>query len=165
MLITARARELEPDLSPDDRGVIGHARSHDLVTWTAAAPLTAPGAGFAHLEVPQLVEIEGREVLVFSCDSSHLVGARSGERGGIWAVPVQSGTLFEPGLLDLGEARLLTGDELYAGRIVHTHEGPALLGFENVGVDGDFVGRLSDPVPLRWDSDDRLVASREELTR
>ncbi|MFD1713814.1 glycoside hydrolase family 68 protein [Amnibacterium flavum] len=165
MLITARARSLDPDLDPEDRGVIAHARSQDLLSWTIAPPLSAPGAGFAHLEVPQLAEVDGMEVLVFSCDSTHLAGARSGERGGIWALPVPTNGLFGATPLDLGAAHLMTGDELYAGRIVHTSDGAALLGFENVGEDGDFVGRLSDPLPLRWDHDGRLVASRQEYIR
>jgi beta-fructofuranosidase len=45
MLLTARAKE-----SPvDDRGVIGHARSADLVRWEAQPPLTPPGCGFGQL--------------------------------------------------------------------------------------------------------------------
>jgi beta-fructofuranosidase len=162
MLVTARAREIPAGVDPDDRGVIGHARSRDLDTWMVAEPITSPGSGFAHLEVPQLVVVGEREVLVFSCDSTHLVGARAGDSGGIWAVPVGDGGLFGSELLDLSSAQLLTGDELYAGRIVHTSTGPALLGFENIGTGGDFVGRLSDPMPIHWDSDGRLVASRQE---
>jgi len=41
MLLTARAREGPAD----QRGVIGHARSHDLVRWQAQAPLSRPGEG------------------------------------------------------------------------------------------------------------------------
>ena len=43
-----------------DRGVLGHARSPDLLTWTAHPPLTAPGSGFDQLEVPQLEVVDGR---------------------------------------------------------------------------------------------------------
>ncbi len=56
MLVTARAR----DGVERDRGVIGHAWSADLRRWEIRPPLSAPGAGFAHLEVPQVVRIEGR---------------------------------------------------------------------------------------------------------
>jgi beta-fructofuranosidase len=51
-LITARTIE-----GPSDgRGVIGHARSSDLVRWETLPPLTEPGHFYA-LEVPQLVEL------------------------------------------------------------------------------------------------------------
>ena len=52
LLITARA-----NTGPlDDRGVIGHARSSDLLNWEVQPPLSDPGAGFGQLEVFQVVE-------------------------------------------------------------------------------------------------------------
>ncbi len=166
MLVTARSRSVADDVDPRDRGVIGHAVSDDLLTWKAASPLSAPGEGFAHLEVLQLVEIDGRQALMFSCDSGHLAGARSGDPGGVWALPVPDEGLFSGALLSLSGAHAVTGDELYAGRVVSLPEGGwALLGFENIGSDGEFVGRLSDPVPVHWDETGRLVARRSELVR
>ena len=165
MLITARSRQVPAGVDPDDRGVIGYATSRDLDSWTAAAPLSAPGAGFAHLEVPQLVRIDGREALIFSCDSSHLVGARRGSAGGVWALALGGDEPFSGELLNVADAQLVVGDELYAGRVVETPTGPALLGFENVGQNGEFVGRLSDPLPLRWTDDGRLVAYTTERVR
>ena len=54
MLITARA-----NTGPaNTRGVVGHATSTDLVTWTVAPPLSTP-AGFGHLEVPQVAVSTG----------------------------------------------------------------------------------------------------------
>src|SRR3954447_12399113 len=84
MLITARAT----DGPVDDRGVIGHARSTDLVTWTARPPLTKPGAGFGQLEVPQVEQVDGRCVLLFSCLRAELAAGRkaTGASGGVWAV-------------------------------------------------------------------------------
>ncbi|SDY79364.1 glycoside hydrolase family protein [Herbiconiux ginsengi] len=164
MLVTARSRDVAPAVDPRDRGVIGHVVSADLVTWRTVEPLSAPGEGFAHLEVLQLVEIDGRQVLLFSCDTAHLAGARAGERGGVWAVPVPEDGLFSGPLLSLRDAHRVTGDDLYAGRAVLRPNGEwALLGFENIGVNGVFVGRLSDPVPLRWDDAGRLVAQRNEF--
>ena len=49
MLITGRADDGELL----DRGVVAHATSADLVAWDVQPPLTAPGAGFAQLEVLQ----------------------------------------------------------------------------------------------------------------
>ncbi len=51
MLITARANHGDPD----NRGVVGHATSPDLATWTVEPPLSEPGSGFGHLEVIQTV--------------------------------------------------------------------------------------------------------------
>src|SRR5690606_29855766 len=110
MLTTARAA----GVAGRDCGVIGHAWSPDQRTWQLREPLSAPGAGFAHLEVPQTVAIEGRHVLFFSCDSAHLAGARAGHEGGIWAVECD-GPL---GPFRIDEAYRLTGDERYAGRAV-----------------------------------------------
>ncbi|KJC62999.1 glycosyl hydrolase family 32 [Agreia bicolorata] len=165
MLITARSREIPTGDDPADRGVIGHAISRDLDSWTAAAPISAPGAGFAHLEVPQLVLVDGKKALIFSCDSSHLVGKRAGGAGGVWALALGDADPFSGGLVNLDDAQLIVGDELYAGRVVETPAGPALLGFENVGQNGEFVGRLSDPLPLRWSDDGRLVAFTRERVR
>ncbi len=56
MLITARSNQGDVD----DRGVIGHAVSPDLTTWEVRPPLSKPGAGFGHLEVPQTVIMDGK---------------------------------------------------------------------------------------------------------
>ncbi|MFV2064596.1 MAG: glycosyl hydrolase family 32, partial [Chloroflexota bacterium] len=58
-LITARAAEGEPD----GRGVIGHARSADLLHWEVRPPLSEPGE-FGHLEVPQVEIVDGTPVLL-----------------------------------------------------------------------------------------------------
>lgn len=178
MLVTARAREDAPhgDVRESDgargnggmresdvvresgaardRGVIGHAWSPDLHHWEVRPPLSAPGAGFAHLEVPQVVEVEGRWVLLFSCDSAHLTGAREGSTGGIWAV-----ALDDPrGPYPVERATLVTEESLYSGRVAEDVDGrPVMLAFENTTADGTFVGTLSDPLRLRWDGD-RLEA-------
>ena len=154
MLLTARGRSGEGD----DRGVIGHAVSTDLDHWEVRPPLSEPGAGFAHLEVPQIVRIDGNDVLLFSCDAAALAGSRSGDRGGVWQLPVDSVT----GPFDPSQARLLIDDAHYAGRIVHDRSGePVLLAFEN-GSGPAFVGRISDPLPLRWDAEQGAVAIAAE---
>jgi len=146
MLVTARAA----DGPGRDSGVIGHARSSDLRRWEVGPPLSAPGAGFAHLEVPQVVEIDGRWALVFSCDSAHLAGDRSGRPGGIWAVAIDD----PRGPYPVERARLVASESLYSGRIAEGADGrPVLLAFENLAADGAFVGALSDPLPVRWDGD------------
>ena len=88
MLLTARAC----DGTADQRGVIGHARSYDLVHWQAQPPLSRPGGGFGHLEVPQVEVVAGRPVLVFSCLGAGLSDERrkAGMPGGIWCLPRES---------------------------------------------------------------------------
>lgn len=68
--ITARACEGEVD----DRGVIGHARSTDLLHWEIEPPLSKPGSGFGDLEVPQIKVIDGKPVLLFSCITREMAG-------------------------------------------------------------------------------------------
>lgn len=142
MLLTARSA----DGDPVDRGVIGLATSPDLESWTVEAPVSDPGAGFMHVEVPQVVDLDGETVLLFSCDSPHLAGARAarGETGGIWSVEPDAA-----GRYPLGRATRLVDERYYSGRVARTRDGAAvLLAFENVGDGGEFVGRLSDPMPI-----------------
>jgi beta-fructofuranosidase len=152
MLITARAA----DGPVDDRGVIGHAQSPDLLTWTVRPPLTKPGAGFGQLEVPQVELVDGRSVLLFSCLRSELAASRqaTGVTGGVWAV-VGDGPL---GPFDPGAAQPVTDSSLYSGRIVRDPSGQwVLLAFRNTTSDGVFIGELSDPMPVQLTADGRLT--------
>jgi beta-fructofuranosidase len=148
MLVTARSNH-GPD---DERGIIGHATSTDLETWTVEVPLSAPDAGFAHLEVPQLTAINDRLLLLFSCDTGALSNARKsrGERGGIWAL--EPGSALGPYVVE--EAELIAPETLYSGRTIQNRQGEwMLLAFENTTDSGDFVGRISDPVAFSWPAD------------
>lgn len=154
MLLTARAVVG----NPLDRGVIGHAVSDDLDHWQAMPPLSSTGAGFMHLEVPQRLESDGQTALLFSCDSPHLTGRRAGQAGGIWAVAAGGEGIDYP----IEAAVRLTDERFYSGRAIRDRDGAwVLLAFENVGADGDFVGRLSDPMPLRWTQSGLRVDSVE----
>jgi beta-fructofuranosidase len=142
MLITARAR----DGSPDGRGVIGHARSPDLVTWETMPPLTAP-AGFGQLEVPQSVVIDGQPVLIFSCWPDRMDATRRAGRsdGGVWIAPGES--LLGP--WDVDGAVALDHPSLYAGRLVQDRVGDwFVLGFRDTE-HGAFVGEITDPLPVQ----------------
>ena len=153
MLMTARAKTgTEPD-----RGVLGHVTSPDLKTWTQQPALSEPGAGFAHLEVFQLVEIDGRNQLIFCCDTAKLVGPRAGQTGGVWSLPVGD----MPGAVDFSKARLLVDESLYAGRIAIDRAGtPWLLAFHNQRPGEAFQGGISDPIALVTGADGYLIAER-----
>lgn len=151
MLVTARAG----GAAPDDRGVIGHATSPDLRAWEVQPPLSEPGAGFGHLEVPQVATIDGRHVLIFSCLQGELTRARreQGERGGVWSVPIDCPT----GPYDITKATRLTDETKYAGRLLQDRQGAWwLLAFDHVDASGVFIGSLSDPMPVAWGDDGRL---------
>lgn len=152
MLITARAC----DGVEDDRGVIGHARSYDLLRWEILPPLSNPDSGFGDLEVPQVTVIDGRPVLLFSCITreislSRKVAGPVGERcGGVWAVP--SDNILGP--FDIKRAQLISDDKLYAGRLVQDRKGNwVFLAFINGDIDGHFVGKLNDPLSIFWQTD------------
>lgn len=155
MLITARSKEGERF----DRGVIGHARSKDLLTWEVLPPLTRPG-GFGQLEVPQVAVVGDQPVLLFSCHASELPpDRRPGVDGrGVWSVAGES--LLGP--FDVSRAGLFDHSSLYAARLV---EDPAhgwhLMGFRNYE-SGRFVGELADPIPVELE-DGQLV--RREASR
>lgn len=137
MLVTARSRA--------GIGVIGHAVSPDLESWETLAPLPGADPRFAHLEVLQIAEVAGEQVLVFSAST----GAVAGEgTGGIWILD----DIRFPDSLDLAGATLLAGESLYSGKILTNRLGDAvLLAFEQ-GIDGEpFVGRIADPIPLARD--------------
>jgi len=149
MLVTARSNEG----AHDERGVIGHVRSPDLVMWRACPPLSRP-AGFGHLEVPQVEVVDGRPVLVFSCLGEHLGNGRRGAIGGVWCVPAYD----VRGPFDVERAVRITDESLYSGRLVRDRAGRwVMLAFHNVRRlrDGSrvFAGELSDPMPVAWSAD------------
>jgi beta-fructofuranosidase len=152
MLITARA-----NTGPhDDRGVIGHARSTDLVDWTVLPPLSEPGSGFGHLEVPQVETVDGQDVLVFSCLEKHLAASRRSGSGGVWCVPVAD----RRGPYTVKNARSITDERLYSGRLVATRNGEwTLLAFRNVDHGAaTFIGELTDPMAVSWNADRTSLA-------
>ncbi|MFY9714141.1 MAG: glycosyl hydrolase family 32 [Microbacterium sp.] len=145
MLTTARANHGEPD----DRGVIGHATSSDLTTWTVQPPLSRPGAGFGHIEVVQTVIIDGRPVGLFSCLGSELSHERRLDDpvGGVWAFPTDSLT----GPFRTEESYRITDERLYVGRLIEDRAGQwQLLAFRNDDEHGGWVGEITDPQPVNW---------------
>ena len=152
MLITARTNHGPAD----NRGVIGHAHSPDLRRWQVRPPLSKPGSGFGHIECPQVASVDGRQVLLFSCQDAHFSAARraSGATGGILYVPTDSPT----GPFDIAAARQLTSDAFYCGRLIHDRAGqPMLLAFLYFDQARQFLGELSDPMPIGWEDGELKV--------
>ena len=155
MLITARSTS--GDLK--ERGVVGQAWSADLESWETGPAISQAPSDFAHLEVLQVVTIEDRHALIFSAATDSLSSRSRHAGGGIWVVDDVAPT----GPFPIDSAVLLTDERYYAGRIISDRDGhPVLLAFENVGVDGEFVGRMSDPLPIRRDRSGRLVVAGQE---
>ncbi|GAA5153971.1 glycosyl hydrolase family 32 [Amycolatopsis dongchuanensis] len=137
MLVTAHAKGEDPLRGG---GVIGHARSSDLLTWRVEPPLTRPD-GFGHLEVPQVAVVDGQPLLLFCSNVGERVAA-----GKVWVVPGPSVT----GPWDLSLARPVACPGWYAARLVRDGDFRwHLIGFVEER-DGVFAGELADPVPVRY---------------
>lgn len=158
MLITARAK----DGAVDSRGVIGFARSTDLVEWEVLPPIASPGA-FGHLEVPQLEREGDRWYLFFSAYE----WAHGAER--VAAGTAHCGTHYlvadnPAGPFRLTEPQFFSGDpvgELYAGRVARDPAGRLVfLAFLQFVAGGPFVGGLSDPFPVVVDDLGKLHIER-----
>ena len=143
----------------DSRGAVGHATSTDLMTWQVQPPLAVP-RDFGHLEVPQILQIQGRWYLLFSSPyetQAKAFQARAGRR--------QSGTHYMVADAMLGPYRSLTddylvGDEvgaLYSGKLIQDQSGAwQFVAFENRTAWGEFAGNITDPYPVEILADGRL---------
>jgi len=143
MLITARHQTGEPF----ERAAVGFATSGDLHEWTVREPLSTPGQGFGQYEVLQYAHVDGVAIMVFCCGWRELAESKRAEVGKIDAT---YSLVVDPSLenLDFGLARPFVDVPLYAGRLVQNPAGEwFLLGFYG-SVAGEFVGEISDPVPV-----------------
>jgi beta-fructofuranosidase len=157
-LITARSRLG----STDGAGVVGHARSLDLVEWEVLPPVTQPGE-FAQTEVPQLVRLNGRYEILVSCLAEDHSRERLRRLGGVG----QTGTflfsadeLFGP--YSGAEGPLASPDgplgPLYAGKLLEEAGGWRFMAFRGDG-DRSFLGELTDPLPVHQEQDGRVVVA------
>ncbi len=135
MYITAR----DPETGS---GVVGHAISVDLLDWEVGPPLSDATGFFTQLETIQVVQVEGRWVLLFSCLSTEMPGAAAGS-GGVWSVPVDG-----PGApVDVASAVRVTDE-----RLVRRQGGPrprhgVLHGLPQPGARRPFRRRGDRPDP------------------
>lgn len=145
MLITARVSD--DSLDTRDRGTLGHAVSSDMVKWDVQPPLISGASGFGQLEVFQVEEIDGQAVLLWCCGPDELSQEsreRFGGQGGMFSVVGES--LLGP--FDTSKSVRFDHPSIYAARIVK-HEGAwYMIGFRN-HESGQFIGELTDPIPVR----------------
>jgi beta-fructofuranosidase len=132
--------------SRNDEAVMGVAKSGDLINWQVQAPLGKPGQGFGETEVFQFEIVDGVPILLFCCSEQWISNERkgNGETGGIYSLAVA------PNLsdVDFNRAVLFPDSSLYAARLVMDIDGGwNLIAFVNL-VDGQFIGELSDPIPV-----------------
>lgn len=150
----------------DERGVVGCARSTDLLHWECQPPVAGPGE-FGQLEVPQPVQVGDQRYLVFCTDQhARKRQADNGPDAG-W-----TGTDYLLGENLDGPWRHHAGPPLdgdvrgtwYAGRI-ETGLGPQPLYFAWRRLDdaGEFVGGLSNPSPVTRHPDGRLTIDHSAL--
>jgi beta-fructofuranosidase len=162
MFFTARANH-----GPSDgRGVIGCARSSDLVHWEQLPPVTEPGE-FGELEVPQVFALGGRWYMLF-CTAKHSAAclARLGLKADWFGTHyLVADSLTGPYELLADDA--LVGDALgtfYAGRVVEGPNGKLVfLAWRRLGDDGRFLGALSAPAPVEQLPDGRLHVDADAL--
>lgn len=142
----------------DGRGVIGHVWTDDLRHWTVGPPVSEPGE-FVHLEVPQVERI-GDLFRLFFCapDWAHSKArlARPGVTPRTGTHYLVAGDLLGPYVLQRDD--FLLGDpagRYYAGRAIETDAGWVMLAWMQ-SPEGNFIGEISDPMPLRVDSTGQL---------
>lgn len=134
------------------RGVVGTASSPDLMTWTPGPPVTAPGR-FAEVEVPQVFPFGNRWAMLY-CTGKHAVidGHQATWNGTHYFLSDSPFGPFElaPGPLLQADTR---GTDYAARAVFDPWLGNFLLAWRRFDDDGNFVGALSDPIPLALDPD------------
>ena len=149
----------------DGRGVIGLARSTDLLSWEVLPPVSIPG-DFTEMEVPQVVPLNGRYYLLF-CVTKHAAARLSPSDGRGWA-----GTHYLVADKLTGPYLPITDEPLvadaagtyYAGKLV-TGMGGALnfMAWRQWDERGNFCGGLSNIAAVQILSDGRLQVDQKQL--
>lgn len=163
MYFTARVPGLD---EANAGGSIGLATSEDLNRWTLQPPVYRGGM-FGQMEVPQVLEIDGRWYCLFCTAAEHWSEAYR-------TINPQSpvcGTHYLVADHPLGPWRLAAGDffdgalpcRRYAGRIATTDDGPRFMGFIHTTPEAAFVGAVSDPIPVVVAADGRLVTAIDAM--
>ncbi len=163
MFFTARARGIT---EPNAGGAIGFATSPDLISWDLEAPVFT--GGYGQLEVPQVFEHQGRWYCLF-CTAAEHFSAEQAQK--IPDGPV-TGSHYLIGDSPRGPWRIAKGAFLdgsvpckrYAARIVEDDGALKILGFAD-RPDGDFVGHVTDPDPIRVEANGYLCVDALETVK
>ena len=143
---------------PNAGGAIGFATSPDLYTWTLQPPIYT-GGDFGQLEVPQVFKYGEYWYCIFcTCDFQWAEGYKKNNP----QIPI-SGSSYLVAKSHLGPwtaaKPFLDGSnpcKRYAGKIVDVNGKLFILGFLNFDTGGNFIGKVSDPVPLAVNADGTL---------
>ena len=144
---------------PNAGGAIGLARSADLYHWTLEKPVY-DGGDFGQLEVPQVFRHGSHWYMTFCTAAEHW---SEGYRRKNPQTPV-TGNHYLIADHHLGpwrtpDAPFLDGlnpCKRYAGKIVERDGKLFIMGFLYYDAEGRFIGKVSDPVPLRVDGKGHL---------
>lgn len=152
MYFTARAPGIG---EANAAGAIGFATSPDLEAWTLQPPVFV--GGYGQLEVPQVLEIDGRWYCLFCTAAQHFSAEQEAETPG---GPV-TGNHYLIGDSPRGPWRIGEGFfdgalpcHRYAARLVKA-DGLQIIGFAD-DRDGAFAGHIMDPEPVSVLPDGRL---------
>ncbi|MEO5806502.1 hypothetical protein [Devosia sp.] len=162
MYFTARVPSIA---EPNAGGSIGFATSPDLYTWTIQPPVFAGGM-FGQMEVPQVFNVGSQWYMLFCTDGSHWSEAYRRFN------PEQPtrGTHYLMADNPRGPWQVAPGPFLeghngsrYAGKVVPTDTGLMLMGFIHDDAEGNFVGEVSDPIPVSIDAEGLLHAQIDKV--
>jgi len=149
----------------DERGVIGLARSTNLLSWEVLPPVSMPG-DFIEMEVPQVVPLNGRYYLLF-CAARHAAARLSTAGTKSW-----SGTHYLVASKLTGPYIPLTDKPLvadtigtyYAGKLIHDRAGVLhFMAWRQWDNEGNFCGGLSDIAAVHVLPDGRLQVDPQQL--
>jgi beta-fructofuranosidase len=149
----------------DGRGVIGLARSTDLISWEILPPVIAPG-DFTEIEVPQVVPLNGRYYLLF-CAARHAAARLSHAGATGWV-----GTHYLVADKLTGPYHPLTDEPLladatgtyYAGKLVQNSGGRlSFMAWRQWDESGNFYGGLSNIADVQVLPDGRLQVDARQL--
>ncbi len=162
MFLCARAN----DGPLDGRGVIGLARSFDLLTWEPLPPASLPGE-FGQLEVPNVTHLAGRWYLLF-CTASHSAArlARAGSQAAWHGTHYLVSSAISGPYLLIDDSPLCADavGTYYGGRIEPGLTGePLFLAWRRLDPAGRFLGGLSEPAPVTVLPDGRLRVDSRNL--
>lgn len=156
MLVTCRINHGEND----GRGAIGQAFSKDLLHWTAAPPLLAPG-NYGEMEVPQIEKINGRYYLFCTVSDRHASLKQKSDpldrslTGLLYYVSEHIDGPYQT----LGDGFLLADKigKFYAARVIQGFDEQwYVMAFFDRDAEGKFVGGISDPIAINIMDDGRL---------